>query len=56
MSERRLRPAVRALTLVVATVALTLSGGAPSWTDSLKPSIGSSAETQPPEPADAPSR
>ena len=37
MSDGRLRPVVRVVTLVVATVALTLSGGAPSWTDSLRP-------------------
>jgi hypothetical protein len=55
MSERRLRLAVRGVTLVVATVALTLSGGAPSWTDSLKPPAGDS-QTQHAEPADAPPR
>ncbi len=32
------RPVARVVTLVVATVALTLSGGAPSWTDSNRPS------------------
>ncbi len=37
MAAARLRPVVRLVTLVVATVALTLSGGAPSWTDSLGP-------------------
>jgi hypothetical protein len=35
MAAARLRPVVRLVTLAVATIALTLSGGAPSWTDSL---------------------
>jgi hypothetical protein len=35
---------MRAVTLVVATAVLTLTGGAPSWTDSLtRPSGGQSA-------------
>lgn len=37
MAAARLRPVVRVTTLVVATIALTLSGGAPSWTDSAGP-------------------
>lgn len=37
MDSTRLRPVVRGVTLVVATVVLSFSGGAPSWTDSIQP-------------------
>jgi hypothetical protein len=53
MSDGRLRPAIRVVTLVVATVALTLSGGAPSWTESLRPQSENS-QSQPKAPVDAP--
>lgn len=36
---------IRVVTLVVATVALSLSGGAPSWTDSFGPQ-GQRTQTQ----------
>jgi hypothetical protein len=55
MSDGTLRPAVRVVTLVVATVALTLSGGAPSWTDSLRPQPDGN-RSQPQAPADAPNQ
>lgn len=37
MTESIVRLVARATTLVAATVALTLSGGAPSWTEPLQP-------------------
>ena len=37
MTAAWVRGVVRVVTLVVATAALTLSGGAPSWTDSVQP-------------------
>lgn len=37
MTAARLRPVVRVVTLIVATAAFSLSGGAPSWTDSMQP-------------------
>lgn len=40
MDADLLRPVTRVVTFVVATVALTLSGGAPSWTDSIRPTGG----------------
>lgn len=40
MTESLVRLVARATTLVAATVALTLSGGAPSWTEQLQPKPG----------------
>lgn len=40
MDADLVRPVTRVVTFVVATVALTLSGGAPSWTDSIRPNGG----------------
>lgn len=48
MAAARLRPVARLVTLAVATTALTLSGGAPSWTDSLGPQ-GERTQSQPVE-------
>lgn len=36
MDANRFRPVVRVVTLVVATLALSLAGGAPSWTESVR--------------------
>lgn len=56
MNSTRQRWAVRAATLVAATLALSLSGGSPSWTDGMKPSpeepaIGQQTERIPTDPA-----
>lgn len=50
MDADLLRAVTRVVTFVVATVALTLSGGAPSWTDSIRPSGAGATSAERPTP------